>query len=35
MTDVNQDGLADILVGRTLGNLEYWKNIGSDFVHGR
>lgn len=32
MTDVNQDGLTDILVGRSTGNLEYWRNTGSDFV---
>ncbi|HEX8037689.1 MAG TPA: T9SS type A sorting domain-containing protein [Chryseosolibacter sp.] len=28
VTDVNQDDLPDILVGRSEGNLEYWKNTG-------
>lgn len=28
ITDVNNDGLADILAGRSEGNLEYWKNNG-------
>ena len=28
VTDVNNDGLADILAGRSEGNLEYWKNDG-------
>lgn len=28
ITDVNEDGLPDILAGRSEGNLEYWKNSG-------
>lgn len=28
VTDVNQDGLPDILTGRSEGQLEYWKNNG-------
>ena len=28
ITDVNQDGIPDLLVGKTNGALEYWKNIG-------
>lgn len=30
VTDVNDDGLPDILAGRSEGNLEYWKNTGID-----
>jgi hypothetical protein len=29
VTDVNGDGLPDILAGRSEGNLEYWKNNGA------
>jgi hypothetical protein len=29
VTDVNDDGLPDLLAGRSEGNLEYWKNTGS------
>ena len=28
VTDINADGLPDILAGRSEGNLEYWKNTG-------
>ena len=28
IADINEDGLPDILVGRSEGNLEYWKNAG-------
>lgn len=28
ITDVNNDGLADMLIGRNNGSLEYWKNNG-------
>jgi hypothetical protein len=30
VTDVNDDGLADLLVGRNNGALEYWRNTGSE-----
>ncbi len=29
LTDIDGDGLPDILAGRSEGNLEYWKNTGS------
>lgn len=32
VTDVNKDGLADLLVGKTNGALEYWKNNGPEGV---
>lgn len=28
ITDINEDGLPDILAGRSEGNLEYWRNAG-------
>lgn len=30
VTDVNKDGLVDLLVGKTTGALQYWKNTGSE-----
>lgn len=29
LSDVNQDGRADLLIGRAIGSLEYWRNVGS------
>ena len=29
MTDINQDGKLDLLIGRSTGSLEYWRNTGS------
>ncbi len=29
LVDVNQDGLMDILLGKSSGSLQYWKNIGT------
>lgn len=30
VTDINKDGLVDVLLGKTNGALEYWKNNGPD-----
>lgn len=32
VTDINQDGVSDLLVGRSTGNLEFWENVGGEFV---
>ena len=32
VTDVNKDGLVDLLVGKTTGALQYWKNSGPEGV---
>lgn len=29
ITDINQDGSKDVLIGKTTGALQYWKNLGS------
>jgi hypothetical protein len=29
LTDVNQDGLVDILLGKSTGSLQYWRNTGT------
>jgi hypothetical protein len=32
VTDIDQDGMSDLLVGRSTGALEYWKNNGGNFT---